>query len=100
MDGLSIAAGVIAVWQLTHEVIQYLSDVEDAPEEQILLDKGADIAQGELYDNALQAAVDGDHHKVVQILMNKGADVAQGGLYDNTLQAASDGATISWCRCC
>jgi hypothetical protein len=33
MDGLSVAASVIAVWQLTNEVIQYLNDVKDAPKE-------------------------------------------------------------------
>jgi hypothetical protein len=33
MDGLSVAASVIAVWQLTNEVIQYLNDIKDAPKE-------------------------------------------------------------------
>jgi hypothetical protein len=31
MDGLSVAASVIAVCKLTHEVVQYLNDVRDAP---------------------------------------------------------------------
>jgi hypothetical protein len=33
MDGLSAAASVIAVLQLTGEVIGYLNDVKDAPKE-------------------------------------------------------------------
>lgn len=33
MDGLSVAASIIAVLQLTGEVIKYLNDVKDAPKE-------------------------------------------------------------------
>ena len=33
MDGLSVAASIIAVLQLTGEVIKYLNDVRDAPKE-------------------------------------------------------------------
>ena len=33
MDGLSVAASIIAVLQLTSEVIKYLNDVKDAPKE-------------------------------------------------------------------
>jgi hypothetical protein len=33
MDGLSVAASIIAVWQLTSQVITYLNDVKDAPKE-------------------------------------------------------------------
>jgi hypothetical protein len=33
MDGLSVAAGIIAVLQLTGAVIEYLNDVKDAPKE-------------------------------------------------------------------
>ena len=33
MDGLSVAASIIAVLQLTGEVIKYLNDVKDAPTE-------------------------------------------------------------------
>ncbi|KAF2179089.1 hypothetical protein K469DRAFT_597298 [Zopfia rhizophila CBS 207.26] len=33
MDGLSVAAGIIAVLQLTSRVITYLNDVKDAPKE-------------------------------------------------------------------
>lgn len=33
MDPLSVTASVIAVLQLTNEVIQYLNDVKDAPKE-------------------------------------------------------------------
>jgi hypothetical protein len=33
MDGLSVAASIIAVLQLTGEVIGYLNDVKDAPKE-------------------------------------------------------------------
>jgi hypothetical protein len=33
MDGLSVAASIIAVWQLTSQVITYLNDVKDAPRE-------------------------------------------------------------------
>lgn len=33
MDGLSVAASIIAVLQLTSQVITYLNDVKDAPKE-------------------------------------------------------------------
>jgi hypothetical protein len=33
MDGLSVATSIIAVLQLTGEVIKYLNDVKDAPKE-------------------------------------------------------------------
>jgi hypothetical protein len=33
MDPLSVTASVIAVLQLTNEVIQYLNDVKDAPKD-------------------------------------------------------------------
>jgi len=33
MDGLSVAASIIAVLQLTSEMIKYLNDVKNAPEE-------------------------------------------------------------------
>jgi len=33
MDGISVAASIIAVLQLTSEIIKYLTDVKDAPKE-------------------------------------------------------------------
>ena len=55
---------------------------------QMLLDKGADInAQGENYDDALQAALERGHDSVMQILLDKGADVN-----------ARDGCYITRCR--
>jgi hypothetical protein len=33
MDGLSVAANIIAVLQITGEVVKYLNDVKDAPKE-------------------------------------------------------------------
>ncbi|KFY95523.1 hypothetical protein V500_02750 [Pseudogymnoascus sp. VKM F-4518 (FW-2643)] len=58
-----------------------------------LLSAGADVnAQGGIFGNALQAALEEGHNKTVEVLLSNGANVnAQGGHYGNALQAASQG---------
>jgi len=58
---------------------------------ELLFSKGADInAQGEIYGNALQAALVEGQEKIVELFLSKGADInTQGGRYGNALQAAS-----------
>ena len=57
----------------------------------MLLDKGANVnAQGEYFNNALQATLYGGHDQVMQTLLDKGVNVnAQGEEYNNALQTAS-----------